>query len=665
MSRIRILPEILSNQIAAGEVVQRPVSVVKELVENSMDAGADRISVEIEKGGKSLIRISDNGSGLSRDEAMLAIERYATSKIYSKEDLFSISTFGFRGEALPSIASVSKFTLVSRQADSDIGTRIDITGGKLSKVSDAGAPPGTMVEIKHLFFNTPARRKFLKTENTEASHISDAMSGLAMGNPSIGFRLFFNKKLVKHFPPGQTLFQRAQMVLGRDAADSLYELEWPESEESGVGPKGNINLRIYGVCANPAVTRSTANRIYLFVNNRLVYDRGLVAAIFQGYRGRIMKGKYPVGVVCVDLPYDQVDVNVHPAKREIKFISPQPVYQAVTKAVIQALADAQTDTLNYSQTTAGIFKPDASIQRGRGDDLQAADRANGEAPDHLFSQPKPSPKKNEAKNQRLQSVSDQENYSSPDPVSSASGVAQPTSPWQAVPVEKESFVPQVDIPKDEDKNTPNNAVDSKSTTPQAPFVGEQIPPKVIGQVLGTYIVVEKDHHLVLVDQHAAHERIVYERLKRRHRSLNVQSQSLMVPEILELTHREADLLESIREELSGFGLNIEPFGGTTFIIKSVPVLVEEKAVRQMIMEMVEQLNHDNGTGSKDDWLDNCLITMACHRAIRANQSMSHSEMVALINELFTCENPMHCPHGRPILISFDSKQLEKLFKRLV
>ncbi|PIE60971.1 MAG: DNA mismatch repair protein MutL [Desulfobacterales bacterium] len=645
MSKIRILPEILSNQIAAGEVVQRPASVVKELVENSVDAGADQITVEIEKGGRSLIRISDNGSGLERDDAILAIERYATSKVFEKEDLFSISTFGFRGEALPSIASVSKFTLVSRTRNNDVGTRIDINGGKLFKVSDTGAPAGTMVEVKHLFFNTPARRKFLKAESTEAGHISDAVSGLAMGNPDIGFRLFFNGKLVKNFPPGQDLFQRAQMVLGRDAADQLYPLNFPFD--------GDISdVRISGVCANPSVTRRTANRIYLFVNHRLVHDRGLIAALFQGYRGRIMKGCYPMGVVCVALPYDQVDVNVHPTKREIKFLMPQPVYQALSRAVSKALADAQSNSLAYAMSNPMI-------------NVQGKD--NGE------SEPVPSPK-------TVYGV--RPAFSRPAP-----GVAQQELQWGMPRTAEHRAAADTEdgtqLSRADTEQVAGGPATIRGGEVPLPFAGEKTPDlitaagpqdwqssdgapmQVIGQVMGTYIVVEKENHLVLVDQHAAHERIVYEQLKTRHENLNVQSQSLLVPEVVELTHSEAVILESICDDLADLGVMIEPFGGTSFVIKAVPVLVEEKQVRQMVMEMVETLSVDNEAGEKDGWLDACLMTMACHRAVRAHQAMNHHEMTTLITDLMACENPMHCPHGRPIMVVFDRYRIEKLFKRVV
>lgn len=583
MAPIRILSEILSNQIAAGEVVQRPSSVVKELVENSIDAHATRITIEIEGGGKTLIQISDDGHGLARDEALLAIERYATSKIFNQEDLFSISTFGFRGEALPSIASISKFCLVSRTAGQEIGTQIEITGGKLVRVSDVGAPVGTLVEVRQIFFNTPARRKFLKGETTEAGHIVDAVSGLALGNPGVGFRLFINQKLVKHFPPGQDLFQRAQLVLGKEAADKLYPLELED------GP-----VSITGVCSNPLVTRSSAGRIYLFVNHRLVTDRGLVSSVFQGYKGRIMKGRFPLGVVCVGLPYDQVDVNVHPSKREIKFLTAQPVYQTVSRAVGNALAKAQENVTAYAQTRS---------------------------------------------------------------VNLTSQVHHPPMEWEISPTvilpHKE---PDKELVLQEIFQETGNAVSRDNPL-------EMNRPRILGQVMGTYLVAEREKNLVLIDQHAAHERVVYETLKKRHQALQVQSQNLLVPEVLDLTHREADLLTGILEDLSGLGLKIEPFGGTSFVIKAVPSLLEEKHLKQMVLEIIDTLGEDRL--SDENWTDACLISMACHKAVRAKKTMTQQEMVQLVEDLESCDNPLHCPHGRPTMVTFDPVQMQKLFKRRV
>jgi DNA mismatch repair protein MutL len=623
MAQIRILPEILSNQIAAGEVVQRPSSVVKELVENSIDAHATRITVEIEGGGKSLIRISDDGGGLTRDEALLSIERYATSKIFTKEDLFSISTFGFRGEALPSIASVSRFTLVSRTAASDIGTKIEIAGGKLVKVSDEGAPCGTLVEVKHLFFNTPARQKFLKGSGTEAGHIADAVAGLALGNPHVGFRLFINKKLVKNFPTGQDLFQRSLLVLGSDVTNKLYPLK-------GEGD----TLFVSGVCSSPLVTRSTSNRIYLFVNNRLIYDRGLVAAVFKGYQGRIMKGRFPMGVVCVGLPFDQVDVNVHPSKREIKFLMPGPVYQAVGRAVEAALVHAQKDLVSYAGTNivtgtdsfahGKIFNQSSESFSGGKTGIGSpfvlpCDRFEGQQPDQ---------------------------------------VAQPALAWGACPGS---------VGGETDKNDPSSdpaPLATEGLEKNTRFHAGVDPSfHVLGQVMGTYIVAEKENSLVLVDQHAAHERVVYDALKKRHHGLGVQSQDLLVPEVLELTHGEADCLESIRQELLGFGLRIEPFGGTSFVVKGVPVLLEGRDIKVLVLGIIDAFLEERVLNA--NWQDTCLISMACHGAIRANKPMNRPEMVRLLEDLEKCENPLHCPHGRPTFITFDSVRMEKLFKRVV
>ena len=643
-------------------------------MENSLDAGADQISVEIERGGKRLIRISDNGKGLSRDDALLSTERYATSKIFSKEDLFSIATFGFRGEALPSIASVSKFTLVSKAKGDEGGTRIDISGGKLTKVSDVGAPIGTMVEVRQLFFNTPARRKFLKTDNTEGSHISDAVAGLAMGNPGIGFRLVVNGRLVRHFPKGQTLGQRAGMLLGKETAGNLYPLDHCVPYKDG-------SLSVSGVCANPSVTRSTAGRLYYYVNARLVKDPGLTAALFQGFRGRIMKGRYPVGVICIDLPFTEVDVNVHPAKREIKFLSPQPVYQALAFAVSSAMAGAQTDPIAYARTG-----PVPSPVSGRapvrfGSRSEPAAREASTDRDNFFA----------PKTQKAWGPSAGERPYPP-PTEPSGRVAQAAEPWgrqgeSVVNIKDVEAPPPVDndggsrilaatrgkaaeaclVTEPEGPPAQKYFSDTVPASPSAPasLIRFETPPRVVGQVLGTYIVAEHGDHLLLVDQHAAHERITYDALKKRHEGLGVQSQDLMVPEVLEVTHREADLLAGILEDLGRLGIRMEPFGGESFVIKSIPVLMEDKAVKPFVADVLDTLVQANEVGEKDGWLDEILISMACHRAIRANKPLDHREMVQLLSDLWQCENPMHCPHGRPILISFDGGQLEKLFKRVV
>lgn len=625
MVDVRILPDILSNKIAAGEVVERPVSVVKELVENALDAGATRIVAEIEKGGRDLIRISDNGSGMSRDNALLAIERYATSKIFTDEDLFAIKTFGFRGEALPSMASVSRFTLTTREHDSDVGTRIQINGGKIVDVSDAGAPPGTMMEVARLYYNTPARRKFLKGVNTEMGHIADAFSGMALGNPHVGFRLLHNNRLVKAFSSPADMKTRAGEVFGMATLPHLRKVALTQGETG-----------VTGYVSDPSLTRSTSRNLRLFVNNRLISDKGIVAAIFKGYKGRLMKGRYPLGILFITLPFDQVDVNVHPSKLEVRFSDQRQIFALVVRAVNHALAEAERSPLAESLP---LEEPEA---------------------------PEDAPV-----------------YDLPHPVHTASGQrkkpplvdrslfqwgkadAEPVKPKVA---ERESDLPFPEIEGGEEPS-PKVAVKPEVLEPgSGKFCQEpRSYPVVVGQILGTYIVLQSDTGMVLVDQHAAHERIVYERLKKRSDAYRPPSQALAVPETLELTYREADLLEQIIPELEAVGMEIEPFGGTAFIVKSVPAIIDDRDVRPLILDIVEKLLESGGDARDDtrEWLDECITLMACHTAIRANQVLNRQEMEALIRELEQCENPNHCPHGRPTRIQWERPEIEKLFKRIV
>ena len=649
---IRILPEILSNQIAAGEVVQRPASVVKELVENSIDAGAARITIEMEKGGKALIRVADDGSGLSRDQALLAIERYATSKIFDQTDLFSIGTFGFRGEALPSIASVSRFCLVTKPKEAAAATRVEMAGGKLVQVSETGAPDGTMVEVKHLFFNTPARRKFLKADTTEAGHITDTISGMALGNPEVGFSMHANGRPVRHFTPGQDLLHRAMLVLGTDVADQLYPMDH-------VLDHGAESIHISGVCANPSVTRSTAGRIYLFVNNRLVYDKGIIAAVFRGFAGRIMKGRFPVAVICCGLPFEQVDVNVHPSKREIKFLSPRPVYQAVTQAVAAALTAAQKNAAAYagsgpvSGSRVSDVREKTAFEKDAG--FQAVQSAIPWGPGRKSA---PDPSFGSAPVQAAQNTDAAEISEVCE--NAPAGAAAGTKPPGIVnalckgtdPVTPDATPVPGPAPRDRPHETGTG-------------IPEQHPPAIFGQVMGTYIIAEQEGRLMLVDQHAAHERVVYEKLKHRHAHLPKDSQFLLVPETLELTAGEADLLTGILSDLEDLGLVIEPFGGTTFVVKAVPGLLAKKPVTALVQGIVETLMETGDTGIKEQWWENCLISMACHHAVQAKRSLSQKEMTSLVTDLFACENPFHCPHGRPTMVSFDKTRMEKLFKRVV
>ncbi len=638
MADVRILPDILTNKIAAGEVVERPVSVVKELVENALDAGATRIVAEIERGGRDLIRISDNGSGMSRDNALLAIERYATSKIFTDEDLFAIRTFGFRGEALPSMAAVSRFTLTTREPAGHEGTRIRIHGGRMIDVQAAGAPAGTMVEVGQLYYNTPARRKFLKGVSTEMGHIADVFSGMALGNPGVGFRLMHNGRLVKAFSSSATLETRAGEVFGQAALENLKRVELVVDE---IAITGFLSDPV-----DPAFTRSTARNLRLFVNNRLVNDRGLVAAIFQGYRGRLMKGRYPLGLVFVTLPPDGVDVNVHPSKLEVRFSDQRRIFSLVVRAVHDAFLNPYrggTPVVSQVKEPTGTPRVDRSLfQWGTPDRDGGSPSAQVIEPEPLFSEP-PLP-----------------DLSLSDSAVSDSTVSDSTMSDAIVS----------DLPLHEPERSLVEPAVSFEPAPVSPGKQRQQgkpDPIIVGQVFGTYIVVENDGEMVLVDQHAAHERIVYEGLKKRSDAHRPPSQSLVVPETLELTYREADLLEAILPDLGALGMEIEPFGGTAFIVKSIPAIIDHRDVRPLVMDIVANLVESGGDaeGEAGQWLDDCLILMACHTAIRANKPLSLREMKALVLELDGCQNPDQCPHGRPTRIRWDIHGIERLFKRIV
>lgn len=600
MATVRILPEILSNQIAAGEVVERPVSVVKELVENSIDADASHITIEIVNGGKSLIRVSDDGMGMSREDALLSIERYATSKLYDQKDLFSISTMGFRGEALPSIASVARFALETRSKLSPVGTRIEIAGGRLKDVSDAGAPVGTMVEVRHLFFNTPARKKFLKSDKTENSHIADILSSIALANPGIQFKLIVNNRLYKNYPLSNTLMQRTIDVLGKEISQRAYEISYSDA-----------TLKVSGYCVNPSLSRRSASKIFLFVNHRLIHDRGLVSAVLQGYEGRIMKGRFPLALIFVKIEYDQVDVNVHPSKREIRFFQHQPVYNAVTLAVRNALRNAQQDMTHYSQSSAP-----QSYKRGKSISYPFVkkDQQTLEVKQSLVKWvPKASDLKPEAK----------------------------------IPVEPEAgYADRFKL----------------ESSGEASILDDM---RIVGQMMGTYILCEKDEKMILIDQHAAHERIVYESIKKRFLSLNIVSQQLVVPETIEVNHKESVLLETMLEKFMSIGVNIAPFGGNTFVVKAVPALLSQKEARSFILDVLEAELAGGTQLLEDAWFDDALTLMACHAAVRAHKSMAMAEMEKLLSDLVKCDNPMHCPHGRPTLVILTKTELEKRFKRIV
>ncbi|MGD2186469.1 MAG: DNA mismatch repair endonuclease MutL [Desulfobacterales bacterium] len=612
MPKIKILPENLSNKIAAGEVVERPASVVKELIENALDAEATRIIIEVEKGGQSLIQVSDNGVGMRHADALLAIERHATSKISTDDDLFAIRTLGFRGEALPSIAAVSRFKLITCHHTADTGTEISIDGGKIKSIAEIGAPEGTLISVKQLFFNTPARRKFLKTIGTEMSHIADIVAKIALGHPEVQFRLIHNDKVVKSWPLVSQHLDRVVDILGKDCAQDLHAIEIARN-----------GVCISGWICSPRMTRRTSRGLYVFVNGRFVRDRSIQHGVFQGYAQRLVKGQFPIAAVFIKVPFDQVDVNVHPTKNEVRFVHPHQVHEAVKGAIAQTLYEI--DRLNW--------RPE---DRPQGPEAQGTPRVS-----ESHSAFKPS--------NRHALSSGPTRFSYPEFSDGRSETGDP----QPVAIDQQPARDEL------------SRVESGGPGQQAVLWEDSgfSALRVVGQLHNLYIVCESDHGLVLIDQHAAHERIFFEQLKQRSREPRSAAQRLLVPETLELSFREAEILGQMLPDLKSLGLEIEPFGGNTFVVKAVPALLSGQDPKPMIYEMVEKTAAEGYSAGLENTLDQCRMVMACHGAIRASQQLGASQMKRLLDQLDECNNPSRCPHGRPTWIRWDLATLEKLFKR--
>ncbi|MBW1616196.1 MAG: DNA mismatch repair endonuclease MutL [Deltaproteobacteria bacterium] len=602
MPKVKKLTEILANKIAAGEVVERPASAVKELCENSIDAKSGRIIVEIENGGKNLIRVSDDGIGMSAEDAKLAVERYATSKIYNEDDLFFIKTLGFRGEALPSIASVSKFTLITREQDKPFGFKISIEGGVIKDACETGAPIGTTIEAKDLFFNIPARKKFLKTTDTETGHIADTITSFALGYYDKSFLFIHNKKEIKNFPSSTTQIERVKDILKITNSEDLYQIKTDSPDAS-----------VTGWAASPDYYKTGSKGIYLFVNGRFIKNRKINYAIFQGYRGRLMKGNFPIAVIFIKVPFQQVDVNVHPAKQEVKFLREKQVMSAVSEAVNAALKEGEKILISKYQN------------------INANQNPTIDAPSF---EKKTTQKYQREKQSFLYSAND---YTSED--------------IDYVKRQNELSEPRAYYGKTAQKNIIPNA--------------EKHPDiKIIGQFLKTYIICEKVDEIILIDQHAAHERILFEKLKNKEKTSATASQRLLIPEILETGLAEAETIKSLMPDMLKIGLEIEPFGKNTFAVKAIPAFLSEKQTAPIILDIAEQLI-EKGSGKQiENVLDSTLILIACHGAIKANKELSETEMKAIIFELFKCESPLKCPHGRPTLIKMTKKEVEKLFKRI-
>ncbi len=614
MGRIVILPDTLCNQIAAGEVVERPAAVVKELLENSIDAGSRKISVALLDGGRKEIRVVDNGTGMSRDDALLAVERHATSKIRTLDDLQSIQSLGFRGEALPSIAAVSRFELVARESQAPSGVSVRMEGGILKDVRETGCPPGTMITVRDLFHNMPARRKFLRSIDTEMAHISEQFLRCAMAHPAIHFQLNHQGRPMYDFPRAASPRERAGQILGIDLTPRLhpFSLRTP-------------SLHIHGLASPPDLQRASGNALFVYVNGRPVWDRPLNRAILDAYDTLLPKGRYPVLVLFVEMPPDAVDVNVHPTKREVRFRSPGEVLDAVRTVVRQAAEEAQS--------------------RGRAGGEQ---RALPAGPSQRAGAPGPFTRERQAPI-----------MAAPAEVVEQGGQAHASTPGPApgvLPMPVSVFTPPFQM-----SAFPAGDLESFTaagvTTDGEPLFAH-LP--VIGQLASTYILLESPEGLIIIDQHAAHERIIYNALVSA--PTRPPAQRLIRSVVLDLLPREAATLRRWISGLGEAGFEIEPFGGDSFLVQTVPAILGDQPPDLLIRDLLASA-HEEESSPRRDLVAHIARTAACHRAIRAGQRLRKEEIRALLEELDRARVSATCPHGRPVWVKISNVEVARLFLR--
>ncbi len=627
MGKIRLLPEALASQVAAGEVVERPASVVKELVENSIDAGASNIEILIQRGGIALIRVTDDGCGMNRDDALMCLERNATSKIRTKDDLAAIHTLGFRGEAIPSIASVSKFRLTTREADSLTGTEIIINGGKVVSVKDCGEPPGTQIEVRSLFYNLPARRKFLRTENTEYSHLEQVIKTQAIAHENIRFSLVRGERLAFQLPATSSLRERISGLVGNDLASRLLEIE----------PHEHKGVRVRGLIGPPGMGRSDRRQQLSFLNGRPVEASIITRALREGYHTALMKGQYPVTFLFIETDPEAVDVNVHPAKREVRFHDGFGVQDAIIGAVQHTLRERMSRPVSGVGLT-GTSTPAPAREVVQEDLIPEAEQRSLRNDWGNLPSKHDTPKVGESaplftatERERVEQASPQETQQGSVIDSTLSDSVEPETAPSAVP-------PEEDKPKPEDY-------------------------RLMGVLGKLYVLLEGKEGLVLMDQHAAHERVLFEEMKERMEHEEVPSQRLLSPIMVELTPRDFDLIEKNLDTLSKLGLSAEPFGGSTLKIDSLPTFLKSDDPESFLQEVIDEIRTSSDRMSKLRLGEDMIATTVCRHAVKANDPLHSAELQKLLEDLLICDMPYCCPHGRPTLIQISYAELERKFGR--
>ncbi len=655
MGRIHVLTDQVANQIAAGEVVDRPASVVKELLENSLDAGATRIRIEVEAGGRKLIRIVDNGHGMGRDDALLAFERHATSKIRSSDDLLSIATLGFRGEALPSIASISRLELTTRMEAEPSGTAIEIAGGKILRVEEAAAPVGTTIAVHDLFFNTPARRKFLKAESTELSHVTALVTHYALAHPDKHFELHSATHALLIAPPVRKPAERIYQIFGNDTLQQLVPLAAelrmeraglpeppPWKRDEAYQPPEPGFLRVSGFVSKPELQKLNRNSIYFFVNRRLVRDRLVVHAVIEAYRNIIPPTSFPVILLFLEMPPEEVDVNVHPAKTEVRFRQPSLVHDFLRDTIRNKLMHARPAAAFLQAITASAhatpsLHPAISPMPGSPESEVTADlkpesdppAESSESAPFSLAAPEPSPLASQLpfSEKALQALS------SPAPANSH-GCGEAT------------------LPEDEPVADDGPSLDSLASL------------KPLGQLRESFILAVNDEGLWIIDQHVAHERVLFEKILREREVERVQRQQMLMPMLVELLPAQMVVFAQIADELERNGFDAEPFGPRTIAIKAAPVGLDGAKLERMLTEVLEQTEREMQSENLEAARTRIAASIACHAAIKINTRLDPQRMEWLLAELAKTEHPTSCPHGRPIALRYSWKDIQRAFQRI-
>ena len=622
MPTIHQLPPSVVNKIAAGEVIERPASVLKELLENAVDAGARRIDVAVEQGGGELIRVADNGCGIAADQLPLAVASHATSKITSADDLFSVASLGFRGEALASIAEVSRLTLRSRPADAESGAELEVVGGQPRPIVPVGCPVGTTIEVRNLFFNTPVRHKFLRSTQTEMGHTLEALTRLALAYPQVHFTITHNGRLMHDLPPVANVRQRIAAFFGADLAEALIEIE---------STSDDISLR--GYVANPMHSRASGRMQYLFLNGRAIRDRALQHALGEAYRGLLLTGRQPICFLRLDLPPELVDVNVHPTKQEVRFQDSGRLYSQLLGTLRTKFLTSDLTARGTSPVAAPAASDDATAEGGGMSQLVAW-----------------------AKEQLGQQAS------------SAGGPPAPNSYER--PVTSTTFaggplqLHRIDVP--EFRRFDDGGFQASAGRSEDASEGRASVPAPRGalQVHNRYLVVENELGIEVIDQHALHERILYEQLREKVLGGALESQRLLVPEPVDLTASEAAAVLEHAELLARLGVEVEPFGGETVLVSSYPAMLANWSPAEVLRDLVEKLLAGGKQPDARDLLDELLHMLSCKAAVKFGDRLTPEEIEALLDQRHLAQDSHHCPHGRPTALVFTRDDLDRQFKRI-